>query len=77
MEVQYDGYVVDFDIFSMNGNDWDLIVEGQVKSDECCDWGYGKPTMIHFCGEKDCFLFVYAYRAAFQLLKEYWESKVC
>lgn len=55
-----------------NGGEWEEEVEGSVKRSGCCDWGFGQPTMIHFCGKKDAALFFHIYGEA---RKEFWPDE--
>ncbi len=57
-------YNVDFKLFRQNGNDFELVVCGQVKHNGCADIGYNQPTMIHFCGEADCDVFRWIYECS-------------
>ena len=65
-------YVISCKIFRKNGS-WELEVEGQVKRTECCDWGYGKPTMIHYCGREDTTLFTRVYDECMAYIGEFEE----
>ncbi len=65
-----DLYSVDFDLLRLNGDRYELELEGQVKYTECYDFGYAKEIMIHGCSRKDLEIFTIIYDKAMEILDE-------
>jgi len=70
--VEHEGLVVMVDVSCLNGDRFDLEFSGQVKKSGCCDFGFGKPTMIHFCGRKDTDLFRLVFNDAMSIMRGEW-----
>lgn len=63
-------YSIDVSIEQLNGDKWDLQINGQVKTDGCADWGFNKPVMLHFCGKRDAGVIQLTYDIAMKHIQD-------
>lgn len=60
-------YTILVSVSCHNGNRIEERITGQVKRDGCCDWGFGQPIVLHFCGRSDASLFDLIFADAAQI----------
>ena len=58
-------YWLEVEVLNLNGDEWELQLEGSIKWDGCSNWHY---TDIHMCGPKDATLWSVIYKEARQLI---------